>query len=184
MKKTPWNFSYLLILTAAILFISSCAPKVQFTQSIREKYKLTENEIRALQFYNSHDIVLNRGERKNEEQGTEEGTLTIKTGNYIEQVTIKAGTPGIVEKVIDGKRIAVSYEVGEGNFLVFGSTNPENRGRYTILASEWVNNKGKLEYGGKTFYAAPGSGNIYLLFKMRKLHQYRKEERVVKGRKI
>jgi len=173
-----------IILCGAVLFITSCAPRIPFTQTLREQYKLKDNELKSLQFYASHNIILNRGERSEKEQTTEEGTLTIKSGNYVEQVIIKAGTPGVVEKVIDRNRIVVSFEVGENKFLEFGATNPKVNSRYTLLAPKWVNNKGKIQYGGKTYFSASGSGNVHLLFKMRKLHKYSKEQRVVKGRKI
>ena len=175
---------HVIILFGAVLFITSCAPRIPFTQTLLEQYKLKDNELKSLQFYTSHNIILNRGERSEKEQTTEEGTLTIKSGNYVEQVIIKAGTPGIVEKVIDRNRIVVSFEVGENKYLEFGATNPKVNSRYTLLAPKWVNNKGEIKYAGKTYYSSSGSGNVYLLFKMRKLHKYSKEQRVVKGRKI
>jgi len=173
-----------ILLCGVILFVTSCAPRIPFTQALREQYKLKERELKSLQFYASHNIVLNRGERSDNKQSTEEGTLTIQSGNFVEQVIIKAGTPGIVEKVIDRNRIAVSFEVGENKYLEFGATNPKVNSRYTLLAPKWVNNKGEIQYGGKPYYSASGSGNVHLLFKMRKLHKYSKEQRVVKGRKI
>jgi len=173
-----------IILFGIVLIVTSCAPRIPFTQTLREQYKLKDNELRSLQFYASHNIVLNRGERSDKEQTTEEGTLTIKSGNYVEQVIIKAGTPGVVEKVLDRNRIAVSFEIGENKYLEFGATNPKVNSRYTLLAPKWVNNKGEIQYGGKTYYSSSGSGNVYLMFKMRKLHRYSKEQRVVKGRKI
>ena len=175
---------YVIILCGAVLLIASCSPRIPFTQTLREQYKLKDAELKSLQFYASHNIILNRGERTDKEQTTEEGTLTIKSGNYVEQIVIKAGTPGVVEKVIDRNRISVSFEVGENKFLEFGATNPKVNSRYTLLAPKWVNNKGEIQYGGKIYYSGSGSGNVYLLFKMRKLNKYSKEQRVVKGRKI
>ena len=102
----------------------------------------------------------------------------------MEQVIIKAGTPGIVEKVIDNNRIAVSFEVGDNTSIIFGAPSPKNNERYTLLAPEWSNGKGKLQYKGKTYYTVEGSAGIHLLFKIRKLNNYEKEQRVVKGRKI
>ncbi|MFH1320048.1 MAG: hypothetical protein ABII90_05260 [Bacteroidota bacterium] len=173
-----------LILCVTALLMSSCSPKIPFTQSIREQYKLKDNELTSLQFYISQDLSLNRGEKSEGGQDTDEGKLTITSGSYLERVFIKAGTPGIVEKVIDGNRFAVSFEVGENTALIFGAPSPKTNERYTLLAPEWINGKGKLLYKDKTYYTAQGSANVHLLFQLKRIRKFKKEQRVVKGRKI
>ena len=175
---------HIFILCSIAFFMHSCAPRIPFTQSLREQYKLTDDELKSLQFYASNNIVLNRGEKSVREQATDKGTLTLKSGQYVEQVIIKAGTPGLVEKIIDRNRVALSFEIGENKMLEFGATDPKTNDRYTLLAPKWDGNKGLIDYGGNKYYSDPGSGNVYILFKMRKLHKFKKEQRVVKGRKI
>jgi len=178
------NSNKIYLLAALALFIYSCSPKTPFTQSIREQYKLGERELKSLQFYNSHDIVLNRAEKAESGQETTDGTLTIKTGRSLEQIFIKAGTPGIVEKVPGDNNLRVSFEVGEGTGIVFGASNRAQNERYTLMAPEWKNDRGKMQYKGKTYYTSRGSGDTYLQFKMKRLNKYIKKQRTVKGRKI
>ena len=174
----------LLLLLVLALLGSGCSPKVEFSQFIREKYNLNESALKDLQFYNSHDIVLNRAESSENEQETVEGTLVIETGKSIEQVIIPAGTPGIAERVPGKNTLAVSFELGENTALVFGTSSTISNGRYTLMAPAWKQEKGKIQYNGKTYYTSRGSGDTYLQFKMKRLNKIIKKERTVKGRKI
>ena len=167
---------------ALILF--SCSPKIPFTQSVREQHSLTESDLKSLQFFNSHDIVLNWAESNAKEQNMVDGTLTIKSGKSVEQVIIKAGTPGIAERVPGTKSIAVSFEFGENTGLIFGTSKTSYNDRYTLMAPAWKENKGKIQYAGKTYYTSGRSGDTYLQFKMKRLNKIIRKQRVVKGRKI
>ncbi|RMG79117.1 MAG: hypothetical protein D6707_08720 [Bacteroidetes bacterium] len=166
---------------SAAALLSSCAPKIPFTQAIREQYKLTDDEIKQLQFYVSGDIVLQSVDEIAKGKTTQDGELVIVDGKTVEQVFIKQYTPGVAEKIIDDKKIGVSFEPGK--YLVFGDAT-DNKGPYRLLAAEWVNRRGKVKYGDKYYYTTPGSSNVYLLFKMKKLNKLRKKQHVVKGRKV
>lgn len=172
------------ILAASIvLTLNSCAPRIPFTQEVREKEKLSEEEMKKIQFFASHDIVLQRGEKEEKEKEISEGTLMTKDGKSVEQVIIKAGTPGIVDRVLDANRVAIRFEEGEEKYLVFG--DPNKQGRYTLLAGEWdKNNRGKLQYGGKAYNTGSGAANVYLTFRMKNLYQFKKDQKVVKGMKL
>ena len=61
MKRIPSILSVALIL----LFLSSRATRVPFTQQVREEFSLTAKELQSLQFYASQDIVLNYGKKNN-----------------------------------------------------------------------------------------------------------------------
>jgi len=174
----------LLFLLALALLGAGCSPKIPFSQHIREQYKLNDAALKGLQYYNSHDIVLNRAESSANEQGTVEGTLVIESGKSVEQVTIPAGTPGIAERVPGTNSLAVSFEVGENTDLVFGTSNTNSNGRYTLMAPSWKGEKGKINYNGKIYYTSRGSGDTYLQFKMKRLNKVIRNQRTVKGRKI
>lgn len=174
---------FVLLAGISAISLQSCAPRIPFTQDVREKEKLSDEEIRKIQFYTSHDIVLQRGERGEKEKEITEGTLTTKDEKSVENVVIKAGTPGIVERVIDDNRVAIRFEEGEEKYLVFG--DPAKQGRYTLLAGEWdKNNRGKLQYGGKTYFTGAGAANVYLTFRMKNLSGFKKDQKVVKGMKL
>ncbi|MCB0430524.1 MAG: hypothetical protein H6585_12685 [Flavobacteriales bacterium] len=165
------------------MMLASCATKVPFTQQTRDEYKLTEEELKSLQFYTSHDIVLQRWENQGKEKATEDGTLKIRSGQSVEEVVIRAGTPGVVEKVVDGNRLAISFEAGDHKFLVFGDTKKQD-GRYTLQATEWVDNRAKVNYNDQWYMTNTGSGSTYLVFKIKKLNQFRRKQQIAKGRKI
>jgi hypothetical protein len=172
-----------ILVAVGALALSSCATKVPFTQAVREKYQLTDDELKQLQFYASHDIVLTRNEKGEKSKTTEDGKLKITTGQEYEQVLIKKGTPGVVEKVVDSKRIAVSFESDGARFIVFGDPN-DKKGNYTLLSPEWKDNRAVLKYGAEEYYANQGASNIYVMFKMNRLNKIKKETRVAKGRKL
>lgn len=177
MKNQLFQLSLILVL------LSSCAAKVPFTQAIREKYQLTDEEIKQLQFYASHDIILTHNEKGEKTKETEDGKLKITTGQEYEQVLIKRGTPGVVEQVVDKNKVSVSFEAGNGKFLVFGDA-ADSKGNYTLLAPDWKNNRAVLKYGGEEYTANQGVSNIYIMFKMNRLNKIKKETRIAKGRKL
>lgn len=180
MKK---NLILIVIAGVTSLMMNSCAPLIPFTQDVRETEKLSDDEMKKIQFYVSHDIVLQRGEKGEKGKEISEGTLMTKDEKSVEQVIIKSGTPGIVDRILDGNRVAVRFEEGEEKYLVFG--DPNKQGRYTLLAGEWdKNNRGKLQYGGKTYYTGSGAANVYLTFRMKNLYQFKKDQKVVKGMKL
>lgn len=170
---------------ASVLLIgvlSSCAPLVPFTQTVREKYDLQETELKSIQFYTSHDIVLRRGD-VGSNKVTKEGELVVMQEHKVEEIFIKAGTPCVIQQVADGNRVTVSFEDDGSKYLVFGSLSARD-GYYKLLALEWHQGRGIINYGGNTYYVPRGSENIHLLFKMKSLGKFEKEQRVVKGKKL
>ena len=59
------------------MMLASCSPKIPFTQAIRDQYKLDAAELKHIQFYLSDPIVLRRGDNKENQKSTEEGTLIV-----------------------------------------------------------------------------------------------------------
>ena len=164
-----------------VLFLSGCSPKIPFTQSIREQHNLSEAEIRRIQFYLSDPVLLRRG-TSDSQKATEEGTLVIKSGKNLEQVSFKAKTPGTVDAVINSSTFKVSFEEGAEKNLVFSS---DKQGYYSLQALSWDRNgRGTINYDGQTYYAAPGSRNAILMFKMKSLKDVKVKEKVVKGKKL
>lgn len=60
----------------------------------------------------------------------------------------------------------------------------ENAGRYTLLAKDWQTGKGKLNYGDKTYEAQYGAAGAYILFELKRVKNFKKSAKTVKGRKI
>ena len=68
-KTISMNRNNLIIAGIILFFLSSCSPKIPFTQTVRDQYQLTPEEIKGIQFYLSDPITLRRGET-NEQQKT------------------------------------------------------------------------------------------------------------------
>lgn len=178
--KSITNYLGLILL---FLTFQACAPaRVPFTQQLREKYELKPEELKSIQFYTSNDLVLRRGENKNSKE-TENGELKLLKDGLLEEIVIKAGTPCLIEEVVDGNRVKVSFEDGVNKYLVFGSINNRD-GYYTLLATEWVGGKGKMNYGEQMYMSNSGSKDLFLTLRVKSLQKFKTDQKVVKGKKI
>lgn len=162
--------------------LSSCQNFVPYTAALKEKYKLSEEDLRKIQFYNSEPIIL---QRKIVEGSSEISGGKIKTvnGEKIEEIIIPAKTKGVMTKFLANDKIEVSFEKSDDYFLKFGSS-PNKSNQFVILASDWQNRSGKVTYNGQIFFTAPESIDAILLVDMRKVLKTEQNVRVAKGRKI
>ncbi len=165
------------------MILASCSPKIPFTQAIRDQYKLDAAELKHIQFYLSDPIVLRRGDNKENQKSTDEGTLIVKSGKDLEHVVFKGNTQGAVSEIVDGQKITVAFEDGAEKYLVFGSSGDRN-GFYKLQALQWSGERGKINYGGQTYYSNRGSDKAILLFKMKSLRDVKVDEKIVKGKKV
>ncbi len=172
--------TYLLLLPA-LLLMASCATYQPLTEHDRADNKWTEADLKQVQFYVSSDIIIQR-KLGNETSTIQNGKVRIVNGERVEEVIIKKGTPGVLISTEDN-RMAVSFEDGDNQFLMFGP-NKTKGGRYYLLASDWKNNVGKVTYEGQTYFCSPESGKAYLTLDIKKLHQLEKDQRTAKGRKL
>ena len=181
-KKNLFMKKIILYLSSCLL-LASCSPKIPFTQVVRDKYKLSDEDLKRIQFYVSDAIVLRRGEELGREKGTDNGTLVIKSGKNLEQIVFKRNTACVINSVVDNTKFSVSFEDGANKFLVFGSEADPN-GYYSLKALDWNSGKGKVTYGDQTYYSNSGSQKTFLLFKMQSLRKIHVDEKVVKGKKV
>ncbi len=174
----------LFILSIGVLtLMTACQSTTPFTNSVRTKYNLDEAKLKKMQFYISSDISLQRGERSAEGQELDEdGKLIVSSTASLDNISVDGKTPGVCVKVIDGNKIAVSFFETDDQYLVFG--DPNNRGRYNLMGAEWTNGKGKITFGGKTYYIMPGGASAYLKFEMKKIKDYKSTNTKAKGRKV
>jgi len=168
-------------LLAAMLAVSGCATqRVAFTQGIRDQFDLGNKDLENLQYYVSADITLQR-EFRREEGGISKGhNLVTKESGLVEQVIIRARTPGVATQV-DETSLAVSFEPGVS--IVFGSPpgdwDPERK--YRLLATRWTATYGEIDYGGKTFQAVGDSRAAFLEIGVESLDAVKKRKTVLPG---
>jgi len=183
MKSIFLNKSLLILALGAITFFSSCKSTVPFTNAVRTKYSLDEAKLKKMQFYISSDIILQRGEQAtNSQELDEDGKLVISSSASLDNISVDGKTPGVCVKVLPGNKLAISFFASDDQYLVFG--DPNNRGRYSLMGAEWKNGKGKISFGGKTYYIMPGGAGAYLKFEMKRVKDYKSTSSKAKGRTV
>lgn len=167
-------------LATICIFFSSCHQWVPYSAKVQEKYALTENDLQGIQFYLSHPITLYKASSDGD-ASTEDGKLKVFSDGQMERVVLRAGTKGVY---VSGTKfqMAVSFEIGEGRYLIFGSNTMDDA--FRLQAKEWLDKQGVLEYAGTEYIAQEGAGKAYLLIKMKKLREVQHQHRVVSGRSI
>ncbi|MBK8257454.1 MAG: DNA-directed RNA polymerase [Polyangiaceae bacterium] len=112
----------LLAVPAAFLGLLStgCQSVVPFTHEIRMQHRLTDDEVRNLQFYSSHQITLRREASSQDRQVTPGHKLRLISGKSVEEVVIPAKTPGVAARVTS-RSIAVSFVEGTSLEFAVGS---------------------------------------------------------------
>ena len=174
------NITVCLIL---ILVAASCSPQlVPYSQKLQRDTGLGEDQLRHVQFYNSHRIVLFRELGKSTSEIVS-GEIKMIDGKQIEQIIINPNTPGVLVNSSDGKRLGISFEQGPDRYLVFG-LNPRKAGTYTIFGRNWKNNTATIDYDGKEFKLSPQSSESMLLVNLKKLNQFKVHSRTVSGRDV
>jgi hypothetical protein len=91
--------------------VGCASSRIPFTHEVRTQYRLSDDEVRNLQFYVSHTITLRRELSATDRQVTGGHQLVLTSGKVIEEVVIEDGTPGVAV-AIGRDAIAVSFDVG------------------------------------------------------------------------
>jgi hypothetical protein len=164
-----------------ITVISSCSPKIQFTQEIRQKYNLTSDELSKIQFYISDEVVLKTVTPSEVKKAVDDGKLIIKTSSTDDLVVFKAKTPGMVNETVDLYTLKVAFEDGVNKNLVFSSIQNRKGGyqiKYLIDGG-----RNKIGYGNKDYFLYDGYRAV-LLFKKKSIKEVRQTENIVKGKRV
>ena len=170
-------------IVAFVALLSCCSPALNYyTKSMHEDYRLSETELKNVQFYLSHDIVLYR-ELGTHDSKIAEGKIKIVNGRKIEEIIFPKETPGVLVFSPKQNRFAISFEEGTDNYLMFGP-NKKAGGRFVLLAKEWDRRIGKVTYKGKTYKTDSDSAMSALLVDVDKARRISKKTSKVKGRKI
>jgi hypothetical protein len=121
MMNTASPFALAVTFTLGLLATGCGAGLVPFTHELREQNRLTDDEIRNLQFYVSHKITLRRELESGGRQVTGSHKLLLTSGKSIEEVVVEEKTPGIA-LAVKGPVITLSFEPGTSmDFVVEGA---------------------------------------------------------------
>lgn len=165
-----------------IAFLPSCKNLVPYTDAMKTNHNWTNEQVKGIQFYVSHDVVL----RRELTQGSTEivaGKIKMVDGRKVDEILIPAGTPGVVTDAPNSSKMLVSFEVGDDHYLSFG-VNPKVGEKYVLLASDWNNGIGKVHYAGNEYYTDRDSKYAYLLVDLRRVDKMQMNAHIAKGRKI
>ena len=111
---------WLSALFALVLTSTGCGRTlVPFTQEIRVQHRLSDADLKNLQFYLSHRVTLRRELDSGSRQITGNHRLLLVSGKTIEEVVIEEHTPGVAVS-IDPGAMAISFE--QGSSLVFSTS--------------------------------------------------------------
>jgi hypothetical protein len=170
------------IITAFVIFITSCGPQlVPFTTDVEYETGLNKDQLKNVQFYNSAPIILYR-EVNNNITEVLRGEIKMKNGRQVEQIVIPPNTPGVVVNG-NAERLGVSFEKGGDRYLVFGK-NPLQSNAYTILAKDWKNSVGVVQYDGNEYNISTQSASTYLIVNVKRLRDLKVSSRTAKGRSV
>ena len=172
----------LIFFVTLTVFLSSCKNLVPYTDAMKKKYNWSDEQVKRIQFYVSHDIILHR-ELSQGSTDIVQGKIRTINGRKVDEILIREGTPGILTEIPKQNKMLVSFEVSDDHYLSFG-VNPNVGEKYVLLASEWNNGMGKIHYSDKEYYTDPDSKYAFLLVDMRKIQKMDIKQRVAKGRKV
>jgi hypothetical protein len=174
----------IVIVIMSVIILGSCATKVPYTPEIKKEFDLTSDNLKKVQFYSSRTIILERSDKQEIVSTTgKDGQLLASEKSTSERIVIPSNRPCIFEEMEEDGTIQIRFETGTGRVLRFSERKNISNGRFYLVA-QWENGKGELDYGGSVYYAVSGSASAYLLVKLKKWKNNKRNERVVKGMKI
>lgn len=190
----------------ALSGLSGCKTTlIPFTHELKDQHRLSDGDLKNLQYYVSSTVTLRRELGKAESSVTPGHKLRVFSGKTIEEVVIERETPGVAMKVEAGK-LAVSFEPGAAlDFGVDGALvglepappprfaegpnpfpgngeppAPPAQPESLFTGNYWlaVDGKGEVTYQGKAWAVTETGGRAHLLIDAEAL------EKVVKNRKV
>jgi len=164
--------------------LASCKNFVPFTDAMKQQHNWTKDQLKGVQFYLSHDVILRR-ELVNGSSEIVHGKIKMVDGRQVDEILIKAGTPGILVDMPKENKMQVSFEAGDDHFLKFGVA-PDRGEKYVLVAKEFDPKSKiyKVLYGGEEYYTDPESWRAYLAVDLHKINNSKLTQHVAKGRKL
>jgi len=179
----------------SLLLIGACTPtnpKV-FTLKMYGDWNWTEDQLKRVQFYLSHEIKIYRYLAENEGLRLKGGKIEMYKGKRAEVIHFPRYAKGqfIFHPNGDDNQFAIGFEEGDDTlYLTFGP-NPNFGNRYLLQAKEWSDTGPTVTYGGIEFQVElpldfSGKYTIipWIIVDMSKISENETRTRTVKGRKV
>jgi hypothetical protein len=158
---------------------------VPYTDEIRRENDLERSDLERLQFYTSHDINLQRIQKKEDAKIVGHKLETV-SGQKVDEFSIPAITPARLidnpdsSTLPDSLKLTTRFSKEDSHALQFGF-DVSAGGKYVLLASKWQNGLGIVHYAGKEYYTDKGSKGTYLMVDARKIERMKKKHHKEKG---
>ena len=167
----------------ALVFVACSTPKTYFTAAIRSELSANHQSLNKIQFYNDREIVLRRDVKTGEAKVTD-GKVVLENGHNVNIIRLKKNTPGVC--VLERNNIlGIAFDQSNNNFITFGKTKQAMpNDPYRILANEWINEYGVINYDGKQFHIEPAGTEASIMIKSKILRKLNIQQHEMKGRKI
>jgi hypothetical protein len=174
----------LLILSVLMITISmagfSCK-LVTFTTTLQEKFNLSKEDLKQVQFYVSEDVVLTK-ELSGKKSDIVNGKIKTFNNKRVDEITICAKTPCLVIDTNSKGNLKVSFSESNEKTLTFG--NMPNSSKFVLLAEKWEGRTGTVNYGGEKYQVGGFGYDASLCVKMKDLRKVRKNRHRERGRKL
>jgi hypothetical protein len=179
MKTIGWTFLLLVGLS-----LTACSPRLSpFTQQLVEENGWGDAQLKKIQFYLSHDVVMRR-QLVDGSSTIRGGEIKIENGKQIEQIVIPQGTPGVLLFQPKSQRFAIGFEEGsDTRYLMFGP-NSKAGDKYVLLAAEWKNRQGKVTYEGESYWVDGTQAIAGLMVDLKRISKTDVKSRTAGGRTI
>lgn len=171
------------ILTLLLVFLVSCGTRVPYTDSLKQEFDLTPENLVKVQFYTSSVIILEKSKTSGNQSTGADGSLVQNSSKTQDRIIIPANTKCIFERLDNDQGIVVRFELGTGKILKFNTRTAQTNGKYYLVA-DWANGSGSIDYGNEKFTVSSGATSAYLTVILKKLQKTKRKDRVVKGMKI
>ena len=172
----------ILLFTLIAVAFSSCKNLVPYTDHLKAEHKWSIEQVKHIQFYLSHEILVQR----KLVGGTSDkihGKVVTQHGEQFDQIYFKKGLKVGMIDVTSNNNYIIQCESQEGNTLTFG-VNPNKNGKFVLLASEWIGQKGKVHYADTEYYTNEESAESCLLIDLRQAVDEQNNFRVAGGYKV
>ncbi len=166
-----------LYLVLILMILTSCSKKIFFTNEVKKKIDEKELNIKRVQFYNSEKIILSRSIPHDEAEITN-GEVKFENGQFIEEVLIRQGTPGICDEG-DKKELDISFERGGDKVITFKLN--ELTGYYEIAVDYQPDGLNTIVYDSIRYKIQPSSENAKLMIRKDDKYIYKINQRVAEG---
>ncbi len=175
------------LLPLLLLFVlSSCARKIDFTQTLREELEASNVDLSAVQYYTNDGFTLNRVDGTGKEIAVDEmGVLEFGAMGTADALHVSSNTPGICLHQQNSHRIGISFEEGKYVFYESDSTEVAYGNRYKLR-------RDRDAYGQHIdtwdsyphFEARFHGGEVWLQVKKRKVAKLLGNTRTLRGQRV